>query len=153
MNILFVCTGNTCRSPMAAAIMDKLCKDDCLDVTVNSAGLLAKNGEPATYEAIEAVKKYDIDLSGHTSKQITQKLINESDIIIAMTDSHKMLLDTIAGEKTATISELSDINGEISDPYGGDLQEYIDTCDKLYIALSQIENNLMSLLDGNKNDE
>ena len=142
MNILFVCTGNTCRSPMAAAIMDKLAQENGLDVRIESAGLFAAEGEPASEEAIEALKKYDIDLSEQRSQQITTELIEKSDIIITMTDAHKFILQDVAKEKTVTVCELAGIDDEIDDPFGGDPEDYIKTADKLYIALTQIADKL-----------
>jgi len=154
MNILFVCTGNTCRSPMAAAIMNKLALDDGLDIRIESAGLFAEDGQPATDEAIKALKKYDIDLSYHKSQPVTEELIKKSDLIITMTEAHKMLLENLAGDKTYTICDLAELDGEIDDPFGGDDEEYEKTADKLYIALAQIENKLFEvLLEENKNDE
>lgn len=153
MNILFVCTGNTCRSPMAAAIMQHLCNEDGLDIRIESAGLLAADGEPATKEAILALAELEISLEGHKSQPVTEELIKKSDLIITMTEAHKMLLADLAGEKTRTICELADIDGEISDPYGGDLEDYKETANKLYIALSHIEDNFYQILSEEENNE
>ncbi len=153
MNILFVCTGNTCRSPMAAYIMEKLAMEDGLDIKIESAGLFASDGETASQEAIEALKKYDIDLSVHKSQQITDELIKKSDLILTMTEAHKMVLQDVAAEKTCTICELADIDGEIDDPFGGDLEEYEETADCLYIALSQIENKLIQIQENSKDEQ
>ena len=142
MNLLFVCTGNTCRSPMAAAIMNKLCQESNLDVRIESAGMFATDGEKASDEAVEAIKKYDIDLSDHISQQITPDLIEKSDMIITMTEAHKMVLEDMAREKTCTLCELADISGDIDDPFGGDVEDYIEVADKLYIALTQLCNKL-----------
>ena len=122
--------------------MDKLCEENNLDVRIESAGMFATDGEKATPEAIEAIRKYDIDLSEHTSQQITPELVEKSDMIITMTEAHKMVLQDMAKEKTCTLCELADINGDIEDPYGGDVEDYIETCDKLYIALTQLCNKL-----------
>lgn len=145
MNILFVCTGNTCRSPMAAVIMESLAIESNLDILIESAGLFAANGENASVEAIEAVKKYGLDLKNHKSQQITPELIEKSDLIIAMTEGHKMLLSQMAPEKTCTVCELADLEGDIEDPYGGDLEDYERVCDSLYIALTQIADKLLEI--------
>ena len=152
MNILFICTGNTCRSPMAAGIFDKLAVENELDVRIESAGLFAHEGDPATPEAVEAVEKYDVDLSGHRAKQLTQELIDKSDLIITMTEAHKLVLQESAKEKTVTVCELAGIDGEIEDPFGGDLEDYIKTADKLYIALSQIADKIEQI-QKNGNDK
>lgn len=142
MNILFVCTANTCRSPMASVLFEKLALENNLDVKIQSAGLFAQEGEKASPQAICAVKKYDCDLDFHRSQPITNELILQSDIIITMTDAHKMILGDVAGEKTVTICELAGIDDEIEDPYGGDVDDYIQTCDMLYVALTQIADKL-----------
>lgn len=152
MNILFVCTGNTCRSPMAAVIMEKLALESGLDVLIESAGIFAARGEKASSEAVEAVKKYGVDLTQHRAQQITNELIEKSDIIITMTDAHKMLLQDVAQDKTVTVCELAGIDDEIEDPYGGDLDDYIQTADMLYIALTQIADKLLEIQE-NQNDE
>lgn len=153
MNILFVCTGNTCRSPMAAAIMNKLAIENGLDVRIESAGLFAAEGEPASPEAIEALKKYDIDLSNHRSQQITPELIEKSDLIITMTEAHKFVLQDVAKEKTVTVCELAGLDDEIDDPFGGDLEDYIETADKLYIALTQLSDKLEEIQNNQSDDK
>lgn len=153
MNILFVCTGNTCRSPMAAAIMNKLAVENGLDVRIESAGLFAAEGEPASPEAIEALKKYDIDLSDHRSQQITPELIEKSDLIITMTEAHKFVLQDVAKEKTVTVCELAGLDDEIDDPFGGDLEDYIETADKLYIALTQLSDKLEEIQNNQSDDK
>ena len=152
MNILFVCTGNTCRSPMAAGIMAKLCEENDLDVNIESAGIFAQEGTSATPEAIEALKKYGIDISSHRAQPITQELIDKSDMILTMTEAHKMLLQGLAKDKTCTVCELADIDSEIEDPFGGDLADYEKTADNLYIALSQIADKLY-MIEQNKKDD
>jgi protein-tyrosine-phosphatase len=127
---------------MAAAIMDKLASENNLDVRIESAGMFATDGEKATPEAIEAIRKYEIDLSSHLSSQITPELIEKSDLIITMTEAHKMVLQDMAKEKTCTLCELADISGDIDDPFGGDVEDYIEVADKLYIALTQLCNKI-----------
>ena len=152
MNILFVFTGNTCRSPMAAAIMNKLAIENDLDIRIESAGLFAKEGEAASPEAVEALKKYDIDLSDHKSKQLTPELIAQSDLIVTMTQAHKLILQDLAADKTRTICELADMEGDIPDPFGGDLKEYEETADKLYIALTQLSDKLAEIQENQQNN-
>lgn len=135
MNILFVCTGNTCRSPMAAAIMNKIAIENDLDVRVESAGIFAPDGERASDNAIEAVKKYNIDLSEHRTQPVTEHLISRSDIVLTMTEGHKKLIEPLAGGKVFTLLEYSGSQGDISDPYGGDLSEYEETAAEIYDAL------------------
>lgn len=140
--ILFVCTGNTCRSAMAAAMMADIAVKNDLDILVDSAGVFATIGECAADNAIEAMKKYDIDLSLHRTKPLTEELIDMADIILVMTDAHKMLIEGMAKDKVFTLMEYANSEGDISDPYGGDLEEYEETAEEIYDALVDIAENL-----------
>ena len=103
MTILFVCSGNTCRSPMAMALF----RLEKTDIQAESAGISAQNGQPASMEAIRACQILGADLTKHKSRRITPEMINDADIIAAMTSSHKMQL-LLAGcpqEKIFTLSE------------------------------------------------
>lgn len=142
MNILFVCTGNTCRSPMAAALMNKLAIDEDLDVRIESAGIFATDGEPATTEAVIAMKKYDVDLLGHHAQQITSELIEKSDLILTMTEGQKMLFAEVAPKKTYTLCEFAGVEGDIDDPFGGSVEEYEETAEMIYVALQVIVEKL-----------
>ncbi len=88
---MFVCTGNTCRSPMAERLTAKMLERFDLgdDVQVMSAGLAALPGEPASSGACEAMRRDGIDLSNHRAKQLTKKMVEEADLILTMTASQK----------------------------------------------------------------
>lgn len=87
--VLFVCTGNICRSPMAEGLLRKLAGERGIRLEALSAGLAAFPGLPATPEAIEAAGEMGIDLSGHQSQPLGKGLILESDLILTMTAKHK----------------------------------------------------------------
>ncbi len=142
MNILFVCTGNTCRSAMAAALFNKIAVEKNLDVRIESAGLFAHDGEPASNGAIVAMKKYDIDLLGHHAQSINTELIEKSDLILTMTAAHKMVLETAAAGKVFTLCEYAGSDEDISDPYGGDAAEYEECAEKLYNVLEKVAEKL-----------
>ncbi len=135
MNILFVCTGNTCRSAMAAAIMNKIAVENDLDIRIESAGIFAEEGMGASENAVKAVEKYGIDLTNHRTQPITEDLINNSDIILTMTNAHKQVLETMTKGKVYTLLEYTGSQGDINDPYGGDLEEYEECAQDIYDAL------------------
>ena len=154
MNILFVCTGNTCRSPMAAAIMEKIAIENDLDVLIESAGLFAEVGQPATENAIKALAEMGIDLTFHQTKPLTEELIEKSDLTLTMTGAHKELLKPMAGGDVYTLKEYAGGSGDISDPYGGDLEEYEETAREIYDALVDVAEKIADIQNENtKNDE
>ncbi len=142
MNVLFVCTGNTCRSPMAAALFNKIAIEKNLDVRIESAGLFAEESEGASTEAVISMKAYDIDLLGHHAQSINSELLDKSDLILTMTAAHKMLLSQYADDKTYTLCEYVDEDGDIPDPFGGDVAEYEECAASLYHALEKLAEKL-----------
>lgn len=89
--ILFVCTGNTCRSPMAAALFEKLAADFGLSVAVKSAGISAMNGAPAATHALAVLREREIEFT-HQSLAMDVDLIDWADVILTMTDYHRQIL-------------------------------------------------------------
>ena len=127
---------------MAAAIMDKIAQKRDLDIRIESAGLFAAEGASASVNSIDALKKYDIDLSYHRSKQITADLINQCDLILTMTAAHKQALEAVATDKVFTLTEYVGAKGDIRDPYGGDLGIYEETAEELYGLLELLADKL-----------
>ena len=132
MKILFICSGNTCRSPMAEALMKNRCKDSD-DITVSSCGLYAFSGDSASYGSIEAMKTYGIDISSHRSRAFSGYMIDEYDIFAVMTNEHKMALSQVVPEEKIIV-----LGGGISDPYGMDADAYIETAKQIDSALDGI---------------
>src|SRR5262249_29161661 len=128
--ILFVCTGNTCRSPMAAAMCRKLLAErlQCTPAElpqhgyeVLSAGMAAYEGDRATPEAVEAVRELGVDLSSHASKPLTAELITRADYLITMTRGHQLAM-LARYDECGPLPRLLDPEGnDIADPVGADL--------------------------------
>lgn len=135
MNVLFVCTGNTCRSPMAAGLFKKIVQEKNLkDVNILSAGISADNGSGATQNAIKACEELVVDLKNHTSKSIFDVNLNQIDRFIVMTEMHRSSLVNL-GVKNDKIFVLGE---QISDPFGGSLEVYERCRDQIYSALCEL---------------
>lgn len=142
MKILFVCTGNTCRSAMAAAMMNDIAVKNDLDVLVDSAGIFAPIGECAADNAISAMRERGIDLSLHRTKPLTEDLIEQADVILTMTAAHKMIVEGMAKGKVFTLAEYGGGEGDVPDPFGGDMEEYKETAEEIYDILVDIAEKL-----------
>lgn len=114
MNVLFVCTGNTCRSPMAQGYLES---KNIENLTVSSRGLSA-DGSPVSENSAKAMAEIGIDISHHISKQITAQDIQNSDKIICMSPTHRQILESIG------VKNVSVLGGGIPDPYGSDIDVY-----------------------------
>ena len=143
--ILFVCTGNICRSPMAEGIFRRAVEGRGT-YRVLSAGLGAMEGQPPSPYAVQAVKELGIDISGQRSRMLTPELVHHADYIFGMTHSHidtVMLLYPQAAEKTFLVRDFDEtldiFEKDISDPIGGSYDVYLNCRD-------QIEQGLPSLL-------
>jgi protein-tyrosine-phosphatase len=120
---------------MAAGIMNKIAEENDLDVQCESAGIFASDGAPATAEAIGAAWRIGVDISEHKAKNITPELIAESDLILTMTEAHKMMLALSADKNVYTLGEYAGSGEDVSDPYGGEQDEYNEVCDEIYDLL------------------
>jgi protein-tyrosine-phosphatase len=136
MKILFVCTGNTCRSPMAEAVARKIAIERGLsDVEATSAGTSAHDGSPASDGALLVGIERNMDLGLHRSQTLTRDLVRSADLILAMGPHHLERIEALGGSGRAYL--LSDFASHgksmraISDPIGMELDVYRATADEL----------------------
>ncbi len=135
--VLFVCTGNVCRSPMAEGIFRKMLEERGLAdvVEVDSAGTWALEGRPPTPLAVKAVADMGVDISGHRARTVTVDDLRDADLVLVMEEAHRQSLFYLAPEHLHKVYLLSEMVGRhegIADPYGtDDLENYVLTAEKI----------------------
>ena len=144
-NIIFVCTGNTCRSPMAEGIFNKLAEEKGLNARSTSAGLWAADSISVSKNSIDAVSGYGVDISRHCSSPLVFEKIKKADLILTMTEGHKsQLVAALSNEhhsikKVYTLKEyVGECDKNILDPFGMDLNAYIETAKEIYNCIEKL---------------
>ncbi|MBO4473122.1 MAG: low molecular weight protein arginine phosphatase [Clostridia bacterium] len=136
MKITFVCSGNTCRSPMAECAFEvMLAEEGVTGVEVQSRGVVANVGADISPNAKKALEDAEIPIKKHFATQITTDDILNSDLVICMTERHRMRLGKLP--KVFTLDQLTGC-GDIKDPYGGDEKVYKECLSEILAALNKL---------------
>lgn len=132
--VLFVCTGNTCRSPIAQGVFEKLIeKWRIRGVSCTSAGISAFSGDPASGEAVRAASEVGVDLTGHRSRLLTRPLLEQADLVVCMTQQQLNAVCAAAPEKPVVL-----LSHGVDDPYGGDIWRYRHCVDQVFDGMQEI---------------
>ncbi len=146
MHILFVCTGNTCRSPLAEAMLRQALAERGIDgVEVESAGTGAWDGAPASEGAYLVGLEHELDLSAHRARLLTRELVRRADLILTMSAHHRARAEALGGDgrsHTLTGYAGGQEEGEVPDPYGGELDEYRAAFDRLSSLIDAVAGRL-----------
>jgi len=154
--LVFVCTGNTCRSPLAEAIARRYAADrGWTQLDIGSAGVAAGGGTPASSGSIDAAEQIGLDLRGHTSTPLTADVVEASDLILTMSPHHLVRVVELGGGERATLLSAFAEGREnedaldapsIPDPFGGPIEEYVRTRDRIDTLIRQVLDRLEPLL-------
>ncbi len=146
MNIVFVCTGNTCRSPMAKGIFEKIAKErGGSHLKCDSAGVLVNKQSGATENAVKVCREIGVDIAKHASKSISSIDKKNVDLFVAMTKQHGEMIKNLGIDN----EKIYVPDPEIEDPYGGDIYVYRKCRDEIEKAAEVLIDSL--LLSGDLN--
>lgn len=150
-HIIFVCTGNSCRSPMAEGFLKRIAQERSqLDITVSSAGISAMNGYPASAEAVQVMRELGIDISSHRSRTITTSVLEDASVVVAMASNHMEALVNLNPAMVGKMYLLTDFESEaqsgsgkgITDPIGMSVEGYRKVRDEIKELVTKLAERL-----------
>lgn len=147
MHLLFICTGNTCRSPLAEVIARRMIADRAIpDLTVGSAGTQAWADTPASDGSLLVALEHGLDLGDHRSRPLVPAIVNGAQVLLTMGPHHLERAEALGGTGRSWL--LTEFAGEtprpISDPFGGDLGVYRDTYEELERVIDAVLNRVVA---------
>ncbi len=148
MNVVFVCTGNTCRSPLAEALARRAARARGSDATFSSAGTGAALGAPPTDGAILVGLERDVDLSRHRSRPLLPGAVTSDTVVLAMASSHVSGIRAVAPRARVYLLDEYGSHGAsmrpVADPYGGSLDDYRIAADAIEMMLDAVLDRILS---------
>jgi protein-tyrosine-phosphatase len=150
MRVVFVCTGNTCRSPLAEALgRDMAGRRGLTDLAFESAGTAAWDGAPASDGALLVGLERNLDLNAHRARQLSRDVVDRADLVLAMGAHHLERIEALGGAGKAHLLTAYASRGQdtrtITDPFGGDLEAYRNSADEIARLLDAV---LIRLAEG-----
>ncbi len=144
MNIIFVCTGNTCRSPMAEAYAKSIFCKVSADYNICSRGLMVESGSSISHNSVLVLKKHNIEITEHIPTSLSAEDVESADLILTMTASQCIYIKNALPQFGKKIFSLAEYTGtqDVSDPYGYGLNEYENAFDEISISVNALLNKL-----------
>lgn len=157
--IIFVCTGNTCRSSMAEALAKSILEHmdtGGVELEITSAGTMALPGAPAAENAVKVLESMGIDLKGHTASLLTPEDVEEADLVLTMTGAHRRQVRSMAPgceDKIFTLAEYARMGADIPDPFGAPEDTYRQCASEIQGLVKEALRVFLSSLEQDKPKE